>query len=297
MKFVIAGASGFLGTAWAEHLEKQGHEVTRLVRRPAGRGESTWDPYSGKLDRDLVEQADVVANLAGANLAHFPFNAKYQKVFRDSRLVTTRVLAEAIAASANKPAFLAQNGVAGYGDRGAAVVTEDDPTNADTFLGRLTVEWEDATRPAGDAGARVVVLRTSVVLDRRGGAMGAVLTPFRLGVGGRIGSGEQYFATISMDDWMNATTHLAESETASGPYNLVGPGTTTNAEYTKTLARHLHRPAVIPVPAFAIRRALGPVSSDLLGSLRLEPRRIIDEGFEFRHDDLDSRVAAALRPH
>ncbi|HET7736373.1 MAG TPA: TIGR01777 family oxidoreductase, partial [Nocardioidaceae bacterium] len=289
------GASGFLGSHWSKHLEQRGHDVVRLVRRPAGPGESRWDPYSDSVDLDLLESADVVANVAGAPLAHFPFNAKYRKTFLDSRVETTRVLAEGIAATSSKPAFVAQSGVAGYGDHGAEVVTEETPTNADSFLGRVTREWESATEPARAAGSRVVILRTSVVLDKRGGALGAMLLPFRLGVGGRIGSGEQYFATISLADWMAAAMMLAESETASGPYNLVAPGTTTNAEYTKTLARHLRRPAVIPVPEWPVKKVVPDLASELFGSIRLEPRRLVDEGFEFRHADLDSRLSAGLR--
>lgn len=297
MKFVIAGASGFLGTALTEHLTSQGHEVTRLVRHPAGPGESTWDPYADKVDLDLIEAADVVVNVAGANIAHFPFTESYRREFYDSRVVTTRVLAEAIAGTQSKPAFLAQNGVAGYGDRGDEIVTEETPVGGSTFLGQVTIDWQEATQAAADAGARVVILRTAVVLDRKGGALKAMLLPFKAGVGGRIGDGEQYFATISLHDWLAAVTHLATSETAAGPYNLVGPGTTTNAEYTRTLARHLRRPAVIPVPSWPIRKVLGPLAPELLGSIRLEPRRLYDEGFEFRHDDLDSRLAAALRKH
>jgi uncharacterized protein len=294
MRIVIAGASGFLGTAWCDHLTGRGHEIVRLVRRPAGPGESRWDPYAGRVDLDLVDSADVVANVAGANVAHWPWTSSYAKTFTDSRVVTTRTLAEAVAASRHKPALVAQNGIAGYGDRGDHVVTESDPTDSTTLLAKVTREWEAATTPAKEAGARVVVMRTSVVLDKRGSAMKAMLVPFRLGLGGPIGSGDQYFPTVSLVDWLRAATYLTESDTASGVYNLTGPNPSTNAEFSRALADAVHRPAFLRVPAFAVRAA-GPVSSDILGSVRLEPRRLLDEGFTFEHPTIEDRVRTALR--
>jgi len=294
MKFLIAGASGFLGTAWTRHLEAAGHEVTRLVRRPAGAGESRWDPYEGRVDLDVVEAADVVANVAGASLPKVPFSARYRQTFADSRIVTTRTLADAIAATGGRQAFIAQNGIAGYGDRGDDVVTEADPTDADTFLGRLTIDWADATTPASDAGARVVILRTSIVLDRNSLTLKVMRVPFLLGVGGQIGNGRQYFSTISLQDWLRAATYLAESDSASGAYNLGGPNPTTNAEFTKALAHQLHRPSFVRVPAWPLRKVLGSAAPEVLGSVRLEPARLLDEGFVFDHPTLESRLRAAL---
>lgn len=294
MKFVLAGASGFLGSTWTEHLNDEGHEVVRLVRRPAGAGESSWDPYAGKVDLDLIESADVVANLAGAPLAHFPWTASYKKTFRDSRLVTTTLLAEAIAASSSKPVFLAQNGIAGYGDRGDTVLDESSPTDADTFLGEVTREWETAAQAAADGGARVVVLRTAVVLDRRGGALKSMLPAFKLGLGGPIAGGRQYFATVSLDDWLRSATYLAGSAESSGAYNLTGQVPATNREYTKALAAELHRPAFFPIPGLPIKALAGPVASEILGSVRVEPRRLLDEGFHFLHPTVEEQVKAAL---
>jgi uncharacterized protein (TIGR01777 family) len=197
MRLVLAGASGFLGTAWRDHLAREGHEVVRLVRGEAmSASESHWDPYAGQVDRALIESADVVANLAGAPLAHWPWTEAYKRTFLDSRVVTTRTLAEAIAASDRKPAFLAQNGVAGYGDQGDVPLTEESASTADTFMGGVTRAWQDAAGPAADGGARVVVMRTSVILDKRGGALKPLLLAFKAGLGGPIGSGEQYFSTI-----------------------------------------------------------------------------------------------------
>jgi uncharacterized protein len=295
MRVVMAGASGFLGTAWRDHLAREGHEVVRLVRGEAMSAyESHWDPYAGEVDPAVIESADVVTNLAGAPLAHWPWTESYKRTFVDSRVATTRTLAEAIAGSDRKPAFLAQNGVAGYGDHGDVPLTEESATDADTFMGGVTREWQAAASPAADAGARVVVMRTSVILDRRGGALKPLLLVFKAGLGGPVGSGEQYFSTISMLDWVRAATFLAEQDSARGVYNLTAPHPTTNAEFTRELARMLHRPAVVPVPAWPIRKVIGTVSSELLGSTRVEPARLLEEGFAFEHPTLNARLAAAL---
>ena len=295
MKLVLAGVSGFLGTAWRDHLAQQGHEVVRLVRGEAlSASESSWDPYAGKVDRAVIESADVVATLSGAPLAHWPWTESYKRTFTASRVATTRTLAEAVAASDRKPAFLAQNGIAGYGDRGDAPLTEESAFDADTFMGRVTRAWQDAATPASDAGARVVVLRSAVILDKRGGALKPLLTLFKAGLGGPVGPGTQYFSTLSMTDWVRAATHLATHDEAAGVYNVSGPQATTNAEFSRELGRMLHRPAAVPAPAWAIRRVIGTVSSELLNSTRVEPARLLAEGFTFEHPTLNEQLAAAL---
>ena len=295
MRFVLAGASGFLGTTWRDHLAREGHDVVRLVRGEAmSANESTWDPYAGVVDRAVLESADVVACLSGANLAHFPWTESYKRTFVTSRTATTRTLAAAIADSDRKPVLLAQNGIAGYGDRGSTVITESTPTDAGTFMAGVTREWQAATEPAAEAGARVVEMRSGVVLDRRGGALKPLLLQFKAGVGGPIGDGSQYFATISLVDWLAAATWLAGNDAAHGAYNLTGPQQATNEEFTRTLARLLHRPAFVRAPAAAIRAALRDVSSELLGSERVEPQRLLDEGFTFEHPTLESRLLSAL---
>ena len=295
MRFVLAGVSGFLGTAWRDHLAREGHEVVRLVRgETLSASESRWDPYSGDVDRELVESADVVGTLSGAPLAHWPWTASYKRTFTESRVATTRTLAEAVAASDRKPAFVAQNGIAGYGDRGAAPLTEESAFDADSFMGRVTRAWQEATTPAVEAGARTVVMRSGVVLDRRGGAMKPLLPLFKAGLGGPVGDGTQYFSTISMPDWVRAATHLAVDDDASGVYNVSAPNATTNAEFGKELGRMLHRPAVLPAPSWAIRKVVGDVSSELLNSTRVEPARLLEEGFVFEHPTLNLRLAAAL---
>ena len=295
MRFVLAGVSGFLGTAWRDHLAREGHEVVRLVRGVAlSASESRWDPYGGHVDPELVESADVVGTLSGAPLAHWPWTASYKRTFTESRVATTRTLAEAVAASGRRPAFVAQNGIAGYGDRGDAPLTEESAFDADTFMGRVTRAWQDATTAAVEAGARTVVMRSGVVLDRHGGAMKPLLPLFKAGLGGPVGDGAQYFSTISMRDWVRAATHLAVDDGASGVYNVSAPNPTTNAEFGKELGRMLHRPAVLPAPTWAIRRVVGDVSSELLNSTRVEPARLLEEGFVFEHPTLNERLAAAL---
>lgn len=295
MRFVIAGSSGFLGTALRDHLARDGHEVFRLVRsEPGSRHESSWDPDSGKVDQDLVDSADVVVNLAGAPIAHWPWTDTYKQTLRDSRVSTTRTLAEAIASSPSPAVFLAQNGVAGYGDRGDEVLTEDSTTPARTTLGVVTREWEEATRPAAEAGARVCVMRTAVVLHRSGGVMKQLVPLFRLGLGGKLGNGKQYFPTISLQDWVRAVAFLATDDACSGVYNLTAPAPSTNAAFTKELGRMLNRPTVFGIPSVAIRTALGELSNELLSSARVEPRRLLDAGFTFEHPTLNSRLAAAL---
>ncbi len=233
-------------------------------------------------------------HLSGAPLAHWPWTASYKRTFTESRVATTRTLAEAVAASDRKPAFVAQNGIAGYGDRGDAPLTEESAFDADTFMGRVTRAWQDATTAAVEAGARTVVMRSGVVLDRHGGAMKPLLPLFKAGLGGPVGDGSQYFSTISMPDWLRAATHLAVDDDASGVYNVSAPNATTNADFGKELGRMLHRPAVLQAPSWAIRRVVGDVSSELLNSTRVEPARLLEEGFVFEHPTLNERLAAAL---
>jgi len=308
VRVLVAGASGFLGQAWCRALREQGHEVVALVRREhTGAQEHRWDPYTedpaNAVTPALVTSADVVANLAGAPLAHWPWTDSYKRTFRDSRVVTTRVLAQAVGVAAEaaagtgrrSPVLVAQNGVAAYRDLGDQVVTEDSPTDREAFIADVAREWQAATDPARAAGARVVVLRTAVVLDRSGGALRSMLPAFRLGLGGPFGGGNQYFATITLADWVAATTRLATDGRSAGAYNLVGPGTTTQAEFARELGRQLHRPAALPVPALPLRKIGGVAGSELLASARVEPQRLLEEGFGFAHADLASRISAALQ--
>jgi uncharacterized protein (TIGR01777 family) len=295
MRIVLAGGSGFLGQAWRDHLARQGHEVVRLVRRqPLSSDESRWDPYRGRVDRSVIEGADVVANLAGAPIAHWPWTAAYKDTLRDSRVLTTRTLAEAVSTSVRKPTLLAQSGIAGYGDRGDELLDEESSTPAQTVLGRITREWEAATSPAAEAGARVCIMRTAVVLHKSGGALKPLNLLFRAALGGPIGSGRQYFPTISLHDWVRAATFLTTQERCRGVYLLAGPGTTTNAELARQLGRMLNRPALVRAPAWPMRKVLGELSEELLASVRVEPTRLLAEGFQFEQPTLNERLAAGL---
>jgi len=295
MRIVIAGASGFLGSNLTDALRDRGHEVTRLVRRPASSAEeSTWDPYAGTYEPEVIEGADVVVNLAGTPTAGNPHSEKWARELRESRVTTTLVLARAIAGSGTRPAFLAGNGISWYGDHGAQVLTEASDSRGHALLTEVTREWQAATVPAADAGARVCVLRTSPVMDRRSEPLKELRRVFRLGLGARLGDGRQHMAMISMRDWVGAVVHLAEHPTAAGPFNLCCPETPTNAEFTKALARAVHRPAAVFVPKAALRLGAGKMAPELLGSLNVRPAALIESGYEFHDRDVDAVLAAGL---
>jgi hypothetical protein len=296
MRIVIAGATGFLGQALREHLARRGHEVVRLVRGNAVSSyESTWDPHAGVLDESVIEKADVVVNLAGASFVKWPFTESYKKAFTASRVETTRVLAEAIARSERKPAFLAQNGTSVYGSRGDEVLTEYSPEGDDgAFLNGITKPWQAATQAAADAGARVCIMRTSFVLDARGGSFRPLAIMFRLGLGGPASHGTQYFSTISLNDWLRAVTFLAENDSCEGVYNLTGPNPTTNAEFVKELGRMVNRPTFLRIPAAPMRAVFPELAPELLSSVRAEPRRLEEAGFVFEQKTVNERLASAL---
>ncbi len=295
MRFVLAGASGLLGTAWRDHLAQQGHEVVRLVRgEPLSDRESRWDPHAGTVDDAVIEGADVVACLSGSPLAGNPHSARYRTTLHDSRVRSTETLAGAIARSDRLPVFLAQNGTSFYGDRGAEVLTEDSGTAPGSLLTEVTREWQAATEPAAAAGARVCVLRTAPVMDRRALAFRLIRTAFLTGLAGPLGDGSQYFPIISLGDWVRAATFLATREESSGPYNLSMPEPCTNAEFTAALGERLHRPTRLRVPALPLRKAAGGLSGELLGSCQVVPARLLAEGFVFEQPDLDAVLAAAL---
>lgn len=294
MRYVLAGASGFLGTALRARLADAGHEVVRLVRRPAAAAsESTWDPYAGEVDADLVAGADVVVNLAGVSLVRWPWTESYRRQILESRIWTTDTLATSIAGAATPPVYVVASAVARYGvDRGDELLTEDS-SDGTGFLTDVVRAWEGAADPARETRARVCHLRSGVVIDRSGSALRLMRPPFSLGLGSRIGSGAQYFPIISLDDWVRATLFVAESD-VSGAFNLVGPEPPTNAEFTQALAGALHRPAFLRAPAVVLRTVFGDVSGELLGSRRVLPKRLADAGFEFDHRDVDAIVAAGL---
>lgn len=294
MRVVIAGASGFLGTHLCEHLRAHGHDVTTLVRRPAGANESSWDPYAREVDSDLVAEADAVVNLAGSPLIGNPHSGRWARELVESRVATTSLLAEAVAAAENPPTFLAGSGISIYGDHGAAPVSEETESRGDALLTRVVREWEAATEPARAVGARVCLLRTAPVMDRTHPPLSQLRRLFALGLGGRLGSGEQYFPMISLRDWIAATVYLLESRDVSGEFNLCSPTTPTNAEFTTALARAMGRPAFFTAPASVLRVAAGPLAPELLGSVNAQPAALERAGYDFRDQDVTEVLAAAL---
>jgi uncharacterized protein (TIGR01777 family) len=295
MRVVIAGASGFLGTHLTEHLRVHGHEVTALVRRePASAHESRWDPRAGEVDTDVVERADAVVNLAGASIAGNPHSGRWAEEVRESRVSTTGLLARTIADAERPPAFLVGNGIAWYGDHGAAPVTEDSESLGDAFLTQVTREWTAAADPAREAGARVCVLRTAPVMDRTSPPLKQLRLLFKAGLGARLGSGEQYFPMISLRDWIGAVSYLLESRDVSGAFNLCCPTTPTNAEFTRELARAVRRKALFAAPAPVLRLAAGDLSSELLGSVNARPAALERAGYDFEDEDVREVLASAL---
>jgi hypothetical protein len=269
--------------------------VTALVRRPASApDESSWDPYAGNYDRDVIESADVVVNLAGAPTAGNPHRTAWARELRESRITTTRLLARAIAESEAKPAFLAGNGISYYGDHGDLVLTETADSRGHALLTEVTREWQAATSPAADAGARVCVLRTAPVMDRRSEPLKLLRLLFLAGLGARLGDGRQHMAMISLRDWVGAVVHLAEHADASGPFNLCCPETPTNREFTEALARAVHRPAFLFAPRALVSLGAGKMGPELLGSLNVRPAALEAAGYRFRDRDVAAVLASAL---
>jgi uncharacterized protein (TIGR01777 family) len=299
MDVVISGASGLIGSALASSLERDGHRVRRLVRRPVPMPDTSldieWDPAAGKLDASRLEGADAIVHLAGAGIGDKRWTAERKRMILESRTNGTRLLAEAAASLDAKPsAFVSGSAMGIYGDGGDEVLTEASPPG-DIFLSEVCVAWEAAAQPAVDAGIRVPFLRSGIVLSRDGGALPKLLTLFKLGLGGRLGSGKQWMSWISIDDEIAAIRWLIEHDVA-GPVNLTAPNPVTNADFTKVLAGVVHRPAVLPVPAFGPKLLLGSELAEqlLFLSSRVEPTVLEAQGFPFKHRDLDAALRAVL---
>jgi uncharacterized protein (TIGR01777 family) len=294
MKYVLAGASGFLGTALARDLVADGHQVHRLVRRtPAEPDEIQWDPARGDLDPAALGEPDVLVNLAGANIGR-PWTPTYRRILRESRVSTTATLAAVTAQLERRPVLISQSGSGGYGlDCGDRILTEDSELG-EGFLSDVVRLWEGALEPAREAGSRVASLRTGVVLDRKAPAFQLISLPFRLGLGGRLGSGRQYFPVVSLTDWLRAVRHVAETDSISGPVNVTLPVPVTNLEFTEALATALHRPAFLPIPGFLMKAVLGEFVWELLGSKRAIPTRLQSTNFTFHHPTVTAALSAAL---
>ncbi len=294
---LVTGSTGLICSQLVVALEKSGHRVLRAVRREVRDPETElfWNPAQGEIDRDRLVGVDGVIHLAGANIAGRRWSTAYKKELIDSRVNGTKLLAEAIANLEKKPrVFACASAIGFYGDRDDAELDET-ATSGDGFLPELCMQWERACQPVRDAGIRVVNMRTGVVLSPDGGALAKMLTPFKLGVGGIIGSGRQYFSWIAIDDMVRAIQFVAETDSLSGPVNLVAPRAVTNREFTKTLGRVLSRPTVLPMPAMAARLAFGEMADALLlASARVVPTKLSKSDFQFCYPTLEPALEHLL---
>ncbi len=292
MKIVISGSSGFIGQALVGALLEQGHEVRRLLRSgDEGKG---WDPASGHLDADVFEGIDAVVNLSGANIAGKRWSDAYKVQLRSSRLSSTGLLARVMASLNAPPKVLINASAVGfYGDRGDEAVDEASLAG-EGFLAELSQDWEATTAPAASAGIRVVLLRLGMVVGS-GGALGRMLLPFKMGLGGPIGNGRQWWPWIAMDDVIGAVAFVLEHDEISGPINLVSPEETTSREFARVLGHVLHRPAFLPAPAFAVRLLAGEMADALLlSSARVKPKVLERAGFEFGVPSLEAALSRAV---
>ncbi|MCL6499284.1 MAG: TIGR01777 family oxidoreductase [Firmicutes bacterium] len=296
MRVVITGATGLLGRSLAQRLREAGHAVLPVSRKP-GPGVVRWDPARGQLAAEALEGCDAVVNLAGARIAPARWTEAYKRELRTSRVDATRLLSEALSRLAEPPrVFLSASATGYYGHRTFEEAVDESAPPGRGFLASLCVDWEAATEPARRAGIRTVLLRTGPVLSGRGGFLAPLLPVFRLGLGGPVGDGRQGVSWIALEDWLRAVEFLMNTPSVEGPVNLTAPGAVTFAEFARTLAVVLRRPAFLRVPAFAVRWVLGREMADevLLSGQRAIPRRLLEAGFRFRYPDLEAGLRAVL---
>jgi uncharacterized protein len=295
MKWLLAGASGFLGTAIRVRLASEGEPVVRLVRRkPATSTEFWWDPDSGEIDMSAFDGVDVVVNLGGIPVAPLPWTQSRREQILASRVDTTSTVARALAARSRPRTLIQVSGIARYGTNSEIEpYIEDSPAAAD-YLAQVTTKWEAATEPAGNADVRVVLLRTSPVMDSSGGQFALMKLAWSCGLGATLGDGSQRMPMISLRDYLAVVHWAASNEQASGPYNLTIPQPATNAEFTDALAAALHRPRFLFAPASIIRTALGELAGQLVGDMYAIPKRLTDSGFVFSDPTVDDVIASAL---
>ncbi|MFE6055402.1 TIGR01777 family oxidoreductase [Kitasatospora sp. NPDC056446] len=301
MRIAVTGSTGLIGSALVRSLLADGHEVVRLVRhrsrtgpQPDGSTAIGWNPSRGEVDRDGLAGVAAVVHLAGAGVGDHRWTDSYKREIRESRVHGTETLAVALAGLKEPPQVLVSASAVGwYGQTGDRVIDEDSPAG-DDFLAEVCVEWEAAARPAERAGIRVVHPRTGMVLSSAGGAGGRLFPLFKLGLGGRLGSGQQYWSFISLHDEVAALRFLLDHDDLSGAFNLTAPNPATNAELTAALGRALRRPTPFPVPEAVLKAVLGELAVEVVGSHRVVPRRLLDAGFRFTHPDVYSAALAAL---
>lgn len=297
MRIAVTGSSGLIGSALVTVLRTGGHQVVRLVRQaPASVDEIAWDPRApaGGLAPGALDGLDAVVHLAGAGVADRRWTAAYKEEIRASRVLGTQALVGALAAAGTPPSVLLSGSAIGwYGDTGGREVDESAPAGSG-FLAGVVEQWEAAARKAEQAGIRVVTMRTGIVLSRRGGILAKMLLPFQLGLGARMGPGSQVMSWITLADYAAIVGFLLAHPEISGPVNLTTPNPVTNAEFTSALASAVHRPGLLFVPEPVLKLALGGVSSDILASARVMPRRLEVEGYQFRFPGLPGALASEL---
>jgi hypothetical protein len=301
VKLLLAGASGFLGSALRVRLAEEGHEVVRLVRRePATATEFRWQPDDHQVDPAAFAGVDLVVNLAGAGVADRLWSTSRRELILSSRVDTTSTLATALAGLAaagedqQTPALIQASGISRYGTTWTDQPCDEDSPAGTDYLSQVVVQWEGAAQPALDAGVRVVFLRTSPVMDTSGGPLALMRLPWGAGLGARLGSGRQRMPMISLHDYLRVVLWTARNNATNGAYNLTIPTPGTNDEFTRELAAAMHRPTVLRAPALVIRAALGELAEQLLGDMFVLPRRLVAEGFLFHGTDVASTVRLAL---
>ena len=297
MKVLVTGSSGLIGQELVAELGRRGHQVTRLVRRPAaGAGEVTWNPQAGTLDPAAVEGHDAAVHLAGVGIGDHRWSDDHKKAVLDSRVLGTGLLARTLAQLDQPPSVLVSGSAVGYyGYDSDQPVTEESPKGGG-FLADTVAAWEAAAAPAEDAGIRTVRIRTGVIITGKGGALKKQLLPFKLGIGGRLGDGKQWLSWISLDDEVAAILHLLTADALHGPVNATAPNPVTNAEFTKAFGQVLHRPTFMPVPTPALYALFGKQMTQemLLGGQRVLPAKLEAAGFSFAHPTLEQALRHAL---
>ena len=299
MRILITGASGLIGTALQKSFEEKGYEMLLASRsEPKSERDIQWNADAGFADEDLLrlEGLDAVIHLAGESISALRWTDEKKKAIRDSRVHGTRTMIEAFARLEKKPkVFISASAIGFYGDRGDEEMTETNSVG-DTFLSEVSKEWESESRRAEDMGIRTVLLRNGIVLSKDGGALATMMTPFKLGVGGVVGSGKQWMSWVSLDDAVGIVNYALENENLRGAVNVVSPNPVTNEEFTKTLGEVLYRPTFLPLPEFAVNLVFGEMGDALLiDSTRVVPKRLLDSGFKFRYPEINSALENAVK--
>lgn len=296
MRILVSGSHGLVGKALISSLTSDGHEIVRLVRdKPTSANEIEWHPGEGRIDAAALEGVDAVVHLAGESIASGRWSDEKKRAIRESRVKGTTLLSDALARLSRPPSvFVSASAIGYYGNRGDELLTEKSLPGND-FLAEVCVEWEKATRAAVEKGIRTVHARFGIILDANEGALGKMLTPFRMGIGGRVGDGKQWMSWIAIDDVVNGLKSLIEDKTASGPVNFVAPNAVRNAEFTKTLGHVLSKPTLFPIPAFGVRLAFGEMGDALLlSSQRVKPAVMEGKGFKFKWPMLEDALRHLL---